>query len=105
MHRNSVERTTIVMLYHKVNNSFIKDEQCLTSGKSRNTSDISFPLSPQPTYTIASELENLERDWEITVLPHPKAPGIAVVPPWTHLEEIKQLRVCLEVKEIFAVVK
>lgn len=53
----------------------------LTSGKSLNTSDISFPLSPHPTYIMTSELENLERDWEITVLPQPKAPGIAVVPP------------------------
>jgi len=31
---------------------------------------------------MTSELEYLERDWEITVLPQPKAPGIAVVPPY-----------------------
>jgi len=30
---------------------------------------------------MASELENLERDWEMTVLPQPKAPGIEQVPP------------------------
>jgi len=34
---------------------------------------------------IISELENLDTACEMTVLPHPKAPGIAVVPPWTHL--------------------
>lgn len=34
---------------------------------------------------IMSELENLDTACEMTVLPHPKAPGIAVVPPWTHL--------------------
>uniref|UniRef100_A0A0E9RXD9 Uncharacterized protein n=1 Tax=Anguilla anguilla TaxID=7936 RepID=A0A0E9RXD9_ANGAN len=33
---------------------------------------------------MTSLLEYLERDCEITVLPHPKAPGMAVVPPWTH---------------------
>lgn len=50
------------------------------------TSDISFPRSPQPTYTITSEFEYLERAWEMTVLPQPKAPGMAVVPPCTHLK-------------------
>lgn len=30
-----------------------------------------------------SELEYLDSDWEITVLPQPKAPGMAVVPPCT----------------------
>ena len=35
---------------------------------------------------MTSLLEYLDRDWEMTVLPHPKAPGIAVVPPCTHLE-------------------
>ena len=34
---------------------------------------------------MTSELENLDSDWEMTVLPQPKAPGIAVVPPCTHL--------------------
>ena len=34
---------------------------------------------------MTSELEYLESDCEITVLPQPKAPGMAVVPPWTHL--------------------
>lgn len=60
-------------------------EKCLTSGKSLSTSDISLPLSPQPTYTMISLLENLDKAWEMTVFPQPKAPGIAVVPPWTHL--------------------
>ena len=32
---------------------------------------------------IPSEFENLDRAWEITVLPQPKAPGIAHVPPRT----------------------
>ena len=30
----------------------------------------------------ASQLENFDRDWEMTVFPHPKAPGTAQVPPW-----------------------
>lgn len=34
---------------------------------------------------MTSLLEYLDRDWEITVLPQPKAPGMAVVPPCTHL--------------------
>ena len=34
---------------------------------------------------MTSELEYLDSDCEMTVLPQPKAPGIAVVPPWTHL--------------------
>lgn len=38
---------------------------------------------------MTSELEYLERDCEITVFPHPKAPGIAVVPPCTHLKTEK----------------
>lgn len=57
-----------------------------TSGKSLSTSDISFPLSPHPTYIITSEFENLDKLCEMTVLPQPKAPGIAVVPPRTHLK-------------------
>ena len=52
-----------------------------TSGKSRSTSDISLPLSPHPTYIMTSELEYLDKACEITVLPQPKAPGIAVVSP------------------------
>ena len=32
---------------------------------------------------MPSELENLDRAWEMTVLPHPNAPGIAHVPPST----------------------
>ena len=27
----------------------------------------------------------MDKDWEMTVFPQPKAPGIAVVPPWTQL--------------------
>ena len=38
-----------------------------------------------------SELEYFERDCEITVLPQPKAPGIAVVPPCTALQVGKNL--------------
>ena len=55
----------------------------VNSGNSYNTSAISFPLSPQPTYIIHSELEYLERACEMQVLPQPKAPGIAQVPPKT----------------------
>lgn len=36
---------------------------------------------------ITSELEYFDKDWEITVFPQPKAPGIAVVPPCTALNE------------------
>ena len=35
---------------------------------------------------MTSELEYLDRDCEMTVLPQPKAPGMAVVPPCTHLK-------------------
>jgi len=52
-------------------------------GKSIKTSAISFPLSPHPTYTMPSELLYLDRACEITVLPHPKAPGMQHVPPKT----------------------
>jgi len=34
---------------------------------------------------MTSLLEYLDRDWEMTVLPQPKAPGMAVVPPCTQL--------------------
>jgi hypothetical protein len=34
------------------------------------------------------ELEYLERDCEMTVLPQPKAPGMAVVPPCTQLQTL-----------------
>src|ERR1700722_12200600 len=49
----------------------------------------SFLRSPQPTYIMMSLLENLDRACEMTVFPQPKAPGIAVVPPCTHLKEIQ----------------
>jgi hypothetical protein len=39
-----------------------------------------------------SLFENFDNDWEMTVLPHPKAPGIAVVPPCTHLTEIQMIQ-------------
>jgi len=39
---------------------------------------------------MTSELEYLDSDCEITVLPHPKAPGIAVVPPCTHLQNMRK---------------
>lgn len=35
---------------------------------------------------MTSELEYLDKACEITVFPQPKAPGMAVVPPWTQLE-------------------
>lgn len=54
------------------------------------TSAISFPRSPHPTYTMASEFENLDSDWEITVFPHPKAPGTAHVPPCTDLATARE---------------
>ena len=36
---------------------------------------------------MMSELEYLDSDCEMTVLPQPKAPGMAVVPPCTQLRE------------------
>lgn len=44
-------------------------------------SAISLPRSPHPTYIMMSLFENLEIACEITVLPAPNAPGMAVVPP------------------------
>ena len=41
---------------------------------------------------MMSLFENLERACEMTVLPQPKAPGIAVVPPCTQLEGILALK-------------
>lgn len=65
--------------------SVIPSISTVSSGKSLNTSDISLPRSPQPTYMMTSEFEYLDKAWEMTVLPQPKAPGMAVVPPCTHL--------------------
>lgn len=39
---------------------------------------------------MTSLLEYLDSDWEMTVLPQPKAPGMAVVPPCTHLYKEKR---------------
>ena len=36
---------------------------------------------------MTSLLEYLDKDCEMTVFPQPNAPGIAVVPPCTHLKE------------------
>ena len=55
----------------------------VSSGNSARTSAISFPRSPHPTYTMPSLLEYLDSACEITVLPQPKAPGMAHVPPST----------------------
>ena len=55
----------------------------VNSGKSHKTSAISLPRSPHPTYITASLFENFEIDCEMTVLPQPKAPGTAHVPPNT----------------------
>ena len=45
-------------------------------------SAISFPLSPQPTKTLSSvSAYSAKLCWN-TVLPEPKPPGIAVVPPF-----------------------
>ena len=38
-------------------------------------------VTHHPTYIMTSLLENLETDCEMTVLPQPKAPGMATVPP------------------------
>lgn len=39
---------------------------------------------------MTSLLEYLDKDWEMTVFPQPKAPGMAVVPPCTHLRTEKR---------------
>jgi hypothetical protein len=57
----------------------------VSSGKSDSTSAISLPRSPHPTYTMQEVLEYLDSAWEMHVLPHPKAPGMAHVPPSTDL--------------------
>ena len=55
----------------------------VSSGKSVSTSAISLPRSPHPTYTMADVLEYLDSACEMHVLPQPKAPGMAHVPPST----------------------
>lgn len=42
---------------------------------------------------ITSLLEYLDNDCEMTVFPHPKAPGIAVVPPCTQLDSAELMKV------------
>merc|ERR1712070_226010 len=73
----------------------------ISSGKSFTTSAISLPRSPQPTYTTASLLENFDRDWEITVLPQPNAPGTAQVPPSTEGNTASSTR-CPVIRGLFA---
>lgn len=51
------------------------------AGNYSSTYAISLPRYPHPTYTIISLFECFERAWEMQVLPHPNAPGIAQVPP------------------------
>ena len=46
-----------------------------------STSVISFPRSPQPTYTMMSAFDHLERVCCTTVFPLPNGPGTAAVPP------------------------
>lgn len=43
---------------------------------------------------MISLFENFDRACEITVFPQPKAPGIAVVPPWTHLHVVSVSEFC-----------
>ena len=53
----------------------------ISSGNDDNTSHISFPLSPQPMYTIISLSAHLASCCCVTVFPLPKGPGIAAEPP------------------------
>ena len=53
----------------------------VSSGNSRSTSVISLPRSPQPTYTTMSTSDHLASWCWTTVLPEPKGPGTAAVPP------------------------
>lgn len=41
---------------------------------------------------MTSLLLYLDRAWEITVFPHPNAPGIAQVPPWTSGKRLSRIR-------------
>ena len=63
-------------------------------GKSMSTSAISLPLSPHPTYMMPSLLLYLESAWEMTALPHPKAPGMAHVPKKTKCALSVMLQIC-----------
>ena len=53
----------------------------LSSGNSLRTSVISFPRSPQPTYTTISVSPHLATWCWTTVLPAPNGPGTAAAPP------------------------
>ena len=53
----------------------------VSSGNSMSTSVISLPRSPQPMYTTMSTSDHLASWCCTTVLPEPKGPGTAAVPP------------------------
>ena len=42
---------------------------------------------------MTSELEYFDSDCEMTVLPQPNAPGMAVVPPWTQLKKANKVMI------------
>ncbi len=63
------------------------------SGNSTSTSVISFPRSPQPTYTTMSALPNFAIDCCVTVLPDPNGPGIAAVPPMVSGKSTSRIRI------------
>lgn len=52
---------------------------------------------------MTSLLEYLDKDWEITVFPHPKAPGIAVVPPWTQLHRTEEKKHIFKKNKLVAI--
>ena len=54
----------------------------INSGNSFNTSVISFPRSPQPTYTTISTSAHFAIWCCTTVLPAPNGPGTAAAPPF-----------------------
>ena len=63
-----------------------------SSGNSRSTSVISLPRSPQPIYTTMSTSDHLARACCITVLPEPKGPGMAAVPPLATGKKVSTMR-------------
>ena len=63
-----------------------------SSGNSYSTSAISFPRSPHPTYTMQFVFAYFDSACEITVFPHPNAPGMQHVPPSTDGNSVSMMR-------------
>ena len=70
-------------------------------GKSSKTCVISFPLSPQPIYTIISASHHFANWCCNIVFPVPNPPGIVAVPPLL-IGKIESITLCPVNKGIFA---